>query len=88
MTRSINARLRRLEERWRVKPPSHHVSVVRYPFDCDDRARWIREALPCACGVIGCELMTIGYFGPQKAASAEEWSHAAQAYYVQRGNHA
>ena len=65
MTRSINARLRRLEERWRVKPPSHHVVVARYPFDCDDRARWIK-----------------------KAASAEEWSHAAQAYYVQRGNHA
>ena len=88
MTRSINARLARLEERRRAKPPSHHVVVARYPFDCDDRDRWIREALPCVCGVIGCPELTIGMLAPEKAASAEEWSHHAQAYYVPRGDHA
>ena len=84
----IEARLRRLEERWRVKPPSHHVAVARYPFDCDDRDRWLLEELPCACGVIGCELMTIGMLAPEKAPSAEAWSAQVQTYYAHRGDHA
>ena len=86
----INARLRRLEERWRVKPLSHHVSVVRYPWDLPDgdRDRWLAEEVECACGVVGCERMTIGLVSPEKAPSAEAWSAQVQAYYREREAHA
>jgi hypothetical protein len=86
MDRSINARLRRLEARWQPKPQSHHLTVVRYPWNLfhGDRDRWIREELPCACGVIGCPSLSIGLLSPAKAPSADEWSRAAIAYDAQR----
>ena len=85
MAMSHRSRLARLEEyRRRRLPHSHHLSVVCYPFDCEDRDRWIREELECACGVIGCPLMTIGYLGPAKAPSPDEWSRQSQDYYAQQ----
>ena len=80
----INARLRRLEERWRVKPVGHFLSVVRYPFDCEDRDRWLREELPCACGAIGCPELAIGMLAPAKAPSDEAWSESVQQYYREK----
>ena len=85
-------RLIRLEtyQRQRNGRP-HHLSVVRYPWDLPDGDcdRWFREELPCACGEVGCSLLTIGALLPAKAPSAEAWTERVQTYYTQRrGSHA
>jgi hypothetical protein len=67
----------------------HHLSIVKDPWELpdEDRARWLQEDLPCACGQVGCPDMTIGALLPGKTPSIEAWAKRAQEYYAQRRVH-
>jgi hypothetical protein len=70
------ARILRLEHYRRQRlPPSHFVSVVKYPFGMDDGDvdRWLRDEVVCACGTIGCPELRIRILTSEPAPSVEAW---------------
>jgi hypothetical protein len=79
--RSYEARPERLEARW-PRPESHCVPVVCTLWDLGeaDEARWVSEAVTCACGRRGCPELQIGALLPGKAPSADAWGARDQGY--------
>jgi hypothetical protein len=60
----------------------HHLLVVQYPWDLlnGDGHRWLGEELPCACGQVGCPLLTIGVL---RASSVQARAEHVQTYSAQ-----
>jgi hypothetical protein len=72
-------RLRRLEAR-RLRPVSHFLSSVRYPWYRDEPDHEWRRGLVCPCGQRGCLELRVGAMVPEKALSPEAWAARARQY--------
>jgi hypothetical protein len=69
-------RLRRLEARL-VRPVSHFVSIIYYPWHLGEPDDDWLQGLVCPCGRQGCPQFRIGAIIPEKALRPEAWAERA-----------